>query len=92
MPDSPYRALIDATERDVRLVLVDGAPVAGDVDAMQTAGATAIARVHSVAGRYTKALPPGPDAAVPPLSRDVNQARAGGNPFAGFHDRWYAGR
>jgi cytosine/adenosine deaminase-related metal-dependent hydrolase len=56
MPDSPYRALIDATERDVRLVLVDGAPVAGDVDALRTAGATAIARVRSATGRYVKGI------------------------------------
>jgi hypothetical protein len=48
VPDSPYRALIDATERNVRLMLVDGAPVAGDVAAMRAAGAaTAIARVRS---------------------------------------------
>jgi hypothetical protein len=48
--------LIDATERDVRLVLVDGAPVAGDVDALRTAGATAIARVRSATGRYVKGI------------------------------------
>jgi 5-methylthioadenosine/S-adenosylhomocysteine deaminase len=29
-PDSPYRNLIDATERDVRLVLVNGEPRSGD--------------------------------------------------------------
>jgi cytosine/adenosine deaminase-related metal-dependent hydrolase len=31
LPDSPYRNLIDATEKDVRLVLVNGEPIAGDV-------------------------------------------------------------
>jgi plastocyanin len=57
VPDSPYRALIDATERNVRLVLVDGAPVAGDVAAMRAAGAAAaIARVRSATGRYTKGV------------------------------------
>lgn len=56
MPDSPYRALIDATERDVRLVLVDGTPVAGDVDAMRAAGATGSTVVRSATGRYTKAV------------------------------------
>jgi hypothetical protein len=30
LPDNVYRRLIDATERDVRLVLIDGEPVAGD--------------------------------------------------------------
>jgi fermentation-respiration switch protein FrsA (DUF1100 family) len=58
MPDSPYRALIDATERDVELVLVDGAPVAGDVAALRAAGATAIARVRSATGRYVKGVAP----------------------------------
>jgi hypothetical protein len=31
LPNSPYRNLIDATEPDVRLVLVNGEPLAGDV-------------------------------------------------------------
>ena len=34
-PSSPYRSLIDATERDVRLVIVGGDPLVGDVDLMQ---------------------------------------------------------
>src|SRR6266571_3410093 len=34
LPDSPYRNLIDATEEDVRLVLVDGEPLSGDVALM----------------------------------------------------------
>jgi 5-methylthioadenosine/S-adenosylhomocysteine deaminase len=34
LPSSPYRRLIDATERDVRLVLVAGDPVVGDRDLM----------------------------------------------------------
>jgi cytosine/adenosine deaminase-related metal-dependent hydrolase len=56
MPDSPYRELIDATERDVRLVLVDGQPVAGDVDAMRASGAIASTVVRSAVGHYTKAV------------------------------------
>lgn len=56
MPDSPYRSLIDATERDVRLVLVDGKPVAGDPQTMALAGATGIAIVRSTAGRYSKGV------------------------------------
>jgi cytosine/adenosine deaminase-related metal-dependent hydrolase len=55
-PASVYRSLIDATERDVRLVLVDGRAVAGDVDAVRAAGATAFSTVRSAAGGYTKAV------------------------------------
>ena len=36
----PYDALIRATQRNVRLVLVDGHPVAGDVAALRDAGET----------------------------------------------------
>jgi 5-methylthioadenosine/S-adenosylhomocysteine deaminase len=53
---SPYRSLIDGTQRDVRLVLVDGDPVAGDVDAMKAAGAT-VQLVRSPAGHLVKAVP-----------------------------------
>jgi 5-methylthioadenosine/S-adenosylhomocysteine deaminase len=35
LPSSPYRELIDATERDVRLVLVGGEPLAGDASLMK---------------------------------------------------------
>jgi 5-methylthioadenosine/S-adenosylhomocysteine deaminase len=35
LPNSPYRNLIDATEQDVRLVLVNGEPIAGDVALMK---------------------------------------------------------
>lgn len=34
LPDSPYRNLIDATEEDVHLVLVNGEPLSGDVALM----------------------------------------------------------
>jgi hypothetical protein len=34
LPSSPYRTLIDATERDVRLVLVAGDPLVGDSEIM----------------------------------------------------------
>ena len=36
LPNSPYRNLIDATEKDVQLVLVNGEPLAGDVAVMAT--------------------------------------------------------
>jgi hypothetical protein len=55
MPDTPYRNLIDATSRDVRLVLVDGKPVAGDVDAVKAAGATVYDLVQRPR-RYVKAV------------------------------------
>jgi 5-methylthioadenosine/S-adenosylhomocysteine deaminase len=55
MPDTPYRNLIDATTRDVRLVLVEGKPVAGDVDAMKAAGATTYDLVRSPR-KYVKAI------------------------------------
>src|SRR5829696_1877818 len=56
MPDRPYRSLIDATQRDVRLVLVDGAAVAGDLDALRSAGVSNGQIVRSARGRFTKAL------------------------------------
>jgi len=34
LPNSPYRNLIDATERDVRLVMVGGDPLVGDPEVM----------------------------------------------------------
>ena len=35
IPDSPYRNLIDATEEDVHLVLINGEPLSGDVSLME---------------------------------------------------------
>jgi len=51
-PETPYRTLIDATQKDVRLVLVDGQPVAGDAGAMKAAGAGALQLL-----RFHKAVP-----------------------------------
>lgn len=48
-PATPYRALIDATERDVRLTMVGGDPVAGDVDvlgALKPADNDVVASAH----------------------------------------------
>lgn len=56
MPASPYRSLIDATERDVRLVLVGGAPVAGDVDVMTSLKPADLELVASERGGFTKAI------------------------------------
>jgi cytosine/adenosine deaminase-related metal-dependent hydrolase len=56
MPASPYRSLIDATERDVRLVLLEGAPLAGDRDALQAAGAQSLRLVRSTRGGFVKGI------------------------------------
>ena len=56
LPNSPYRALIDATEQDVRLVLVDGDPLAGDVDVMQALKPGDYEVVSCAAGCFSKAI------------------------------------
>jgi 5-methylthioadenosine/S-adenosylhomocysteine deaminase len=56
MPASPYRSLIDATQRDVRLVLLDGVPLAGDSSALRAAGAQHVQLVRSTRGRFTKGV------------------------------------
>jgi cytosine/adenosine deaminase-related metal-dependent hydrolase len=56
LTDSPYRALIDATEQDVRLVLVNGVPLAGDVAVMQTLKPGDYEVVNSPAGCFQKAV------------------------------------
>lgn len=54
--DSPYRSLIDATERDVRLVLVCGEPLAGDVALMKQLKPADYELVPSARGGYAKAV------------------------------------
>ena len=66
MPDSPYRNLIDATERDVRLVLVGGAPVAGDPSVMRSLLGRDIQLVRSTARHYVKALAYSRSGIMPP--------------------------
>jgi hypothetical protein len=56
LPDSPYRALIDATEQDVRMVLVGGDPLAGDVGVMQALKPGDYETVSSAAGCFSKAV------------------------------------
>ena len=68
MPDSPYRNLIDATARDVRLVLVGGAPVAGDPRVMRSLLGRDIQLVRSTAGHYVKALTYSRSGVMPPPS------------------------
>jgi 5-methylthioadenosine/S-adenosylhomocysteine deaminase len=54
-PASPYHALIQATVRDVRLVMVDGEPLYGDVDVMQSTKGTDMEIMCSTAG-FVKAI------------------------------------
>jgi 5-methylthioadenosine/S-adenosylhomocysteine deaminase len=56
VPSSPYRSLIDATERDVRLVMVGGDPLVGDVDLMQQLKPGQAELIHSSCACYQKAI------------------------------------
>jgi 5-methylthioadenosine/S-adenosylhomocysteine deaminase len=56
LPPSPYRSLIDATERNVRLVLVGGDPLVGDVDLMQRLKPSQLETISSACGCYQKAV------------------------------------
>ena len=53
---SPYRALIDATERDVQLVMVGGVALAGDAGLMQQLKPGDHELVPSARGGFTKAV------------------------------------
>ena len=56
LPASPYRSLIEAAERDVRLVLVGGEPLAGDVALMEDLKPGDNEVVDSEAGEFHKAI------------------------------------
>jgi cytosine/adenosine deaminase-related metal-dependent hydrolase len=56
MPDSPYRNLIDATEKDVRLVLVNGQPLAGDVALLALLKPGNYEVIESTSGCFQKAV------------------------------------
>jgi cytosine/adenosine deaminase-related metal-dependent hydrolase len=56
LPDSPYRNLIDATEADVRLVLVNGEPLSGDVALMAALKPGDYEIVTSTNGCFEKAV------------------------------------
>jgi cytosine/adenosine deaminase-related metal-dependent hydrolase len=56
IPSSVYRDLINATEENVQLVLVAGAPVAGDVALMEALKPGDSAVVTSAAGCFEKAI------------------------------------
>jgi cytosine/adenosine deaminase-related metal-dependent hydrolase len=56
IPPSPYRSLIDATERDVALVMVGGVPIAGDLGVIGLLKPADFEIVASPAGCFTKAI------------------------------------
>jgi len=56
LPDSPYRNLIDATEEDVRLVFVNGEPLAGDAALMADLKPGDYELITSEGGCFQKAI------------------------------------
>jgi hypothetical protein len=56
LPNSPYRNLIDATEEDVRLVLVNGEPLSGDIALMAALKPGDYEVVTSNSGCFQKAI------------------------------------
>ena len=71
IPPSPYRRLIDATERNVALVMVGGVAQAGDVPVMSALKPGDFEAVVSEGGCFDKAI----DVTAPDSQRDRN-ARA----------------
>jgi 5-methylthioadenosine/S-adenosylhomocysteine deaminase len=65
LPRSEYRDLIDATERDVRLVLVGGEPLAGEVELLAGLKPGDFETVASTAGGFAKAVDVTTEAPVP---------------------------
>jgi hypothetical protein len=91
LPDSPYRNLIDATEEDVRLVLVNGEPLSGDVALMAALKAGDYEVVISNSGCFQKAIdvtnpavPQGTETFtnIQNVLRDALNAMGGDNPPA----------
>ena len=56
IPDSPYRSLIDATEEDVRLVLVNGEPRSGEVKVMAALKPGNYEVISSTCSNFSKAI------------------------------------
>lgn len=92
LPDSPYRNLIDATEEDVRLVLVNGEPLSGDVALMAALKPGDYEVVTSTNSCFEKAVdvtnpsvPLGTEtlAHIQNTLRDALNAMGGDNPPAG---------
>jgi len=92
LPSSPYRTLIDATERDVRLVLVAGDPLVGDSEIMDQLKPGQAERITASCDTYQKAIvatkagvPKGDEtlAVIEKLLNDGLVALGGDNPPAG---------
>jgi cytosine/adenosine deaminase-related metal-dependent hydrolase len=89
LPNSPYRNLIDATEEDVRLVLVNGEPLSGDIALMAALKPDDYEVVTSSSGCFQKAIdvtnpavPQGTEtfAEIQTALRDALNAMGGDNP------------
>jgi len=89
LPNSPYRNLIDATEEDVRLVLVNGEPLSGDIALMAALKPDDYEVVTSSSGCFQKAIdvtnpaiPQGTEtfADIQTVLRDALTAMGGDNP------------
>lgn len=102
-PESPYRRLIDATEKDVALVMVGGAAVAGDVDVMAEIKGDDFEIVSSETSCFDKAIdvtvPAVPNGSqtfgqITSLLRDGlgalggDHPPAGGGPSSPFANTW----
>src|SRR5262249_15053292 len=73
VPPTPYRALIDATERDVELVLVGGEPVAGDSGLTSALTPAATQGVSSTAGAFQKAIDATTTRSVPAATETIGR-------------------
>ena len=80
-PQSPYRRLIDATERDVSLVMVGGFAQAGDVAVMSALKPGDFEVVAGGAGCFEKAI----DVTAPDSRRALTAGQV-----VGRHHRWLA--
>src|SRR5262249_4604369 len=86
-PPTVYRDLINATERDVQLVLVGGEPLAGDIALMSALKGADYETVTSIAGGFQKAVDVTTTAPVPDgeetLAQITTKLQAGLNALAG---------
>jgi 5-methylthioadenosine/S-adenosylhomocysteine deaminase len=101
IPHSPYRSLIDATARDVRLTLVGGDPLVGDPGLMRSLKRADFETVRSARGGFAKAIDvtkPGVPNGTQPLAtiegalRDGLAALGGADGYAYLKARVGGGR
>jgi 5-methylthioadenosine/S-adenosylhomocysteine deaminase len=103
VPESSYRRLIDATERDVELVMVGGAAQAGDVGVMSSLKPGDYEVISSDAGCFDKAIDvtspsiPGGNQTMAQVSGAIadglralggDHPPAGGGPSSPFANTW----